>query len=124
MKKPLLIGILLVVLGIFYLKVLSPVFNIHIPCVFNAITGYDCPGCGMTRASLALLDGQFYQAFRWNMLIFILIPLLSVYFLLTKKVKYQVQSKFLMGTMLALTVTFFILRNTETFSWLAPTFVG
>lgn len=71
-----------------------------------------------------LLDGQFSQAFRWNMLVFILIPLLSAYYLLAKKEKYQYQSKVLMGLMLVLTVTFFILRNTETFSWLAPTFVG
>lgn len=124
MKKPLLIGVFLATLGIIYLKVLSPMFNIHIPCVFNLITGYDCPGCGITRASLSLLDGQFYQAFRWNMLIFILIPLYGLYHFLAKKEKFRGQSKFLMTSMLVLTVTFFILRNTETFSWLAPTFIG
>src|SRR5690625_7939498 len=79
MKKKLLIGFSLLVMGVFYLKVISPVFNIHIPCIFNKITGLDCPGCGMTRAALSLLDGNIYQAFRWNMLIFMIIPLYFIY---------------------------------------------
>lgn len=124
MKKSVLVGISLVILALIYLKVLAPALNIHMPCVFNAITGYYCPGCGITRTSLALLDGQFYQAFRWNMIIFILIPFLGLYYFLAKKEKYHTQSNVVMGIMLVLTMGFFILRNTETFSWMAPTFIG
>jgi len=121
MKKKLLIGCSLLVMGIFYLKVISPVFNIHIPCIFNKITGLDCPGCGMTRAALSLLDGNIYQAFRWNMLIFILIPLYSVYTILINIEKLTKWGKALELSMLALAIIFFILRNTDKFSWLAPT---
>lgn|SRR5690625_2979830 len=124
MQKKVFIGISLLLIGILYLKVFIPIFNIHIPCVFNVVTGFECPGCGMTRATLALLEGNLYQAFRWNMLIFILIPLYCAYILLSKTDKYAKQSRALMVTMLTLSVLFFILRNTETFSWLAPTYVG
>lgn len=124
MRKKLIIGAVLMVSGIIYLKVIAPTFNIHIPCVFNKLTGLDCPGCGMTRATLAMLEGNIYQAFRWNMLIFILAPLLGIYFILEAKQKFAKHNKFLMGTMLALTALFFVLRNLESFSWLAPTYVG
>lgn len=120
MRKKIITIFLLVTMGILYLKVISPTFNIHIPCLFNKITGFDCPGCGMTRASLAVLDGNFYQAFRWNMLVFILAPLYLLYLFL-QKMQYVKQSKVTMFSMLLLTLLFFILRNTETFEWMAPT---
>lgn len=123
MKKKLLIFIILILTGIFYLKVLSPKYGLHIPCIFNKVTGLDCPGCGITRASLALLDGDFYQAFRWNMLLFILAPIYGVYFFFEKK-KYFRQSKYVIGVMLSITVLFFILRNTSIFAYLAPTYIG
>lgn len=124
LKNKLIFGFALLISGILYLKVISPTFNIHIPCIFNKITGLDCPGCGMTRASLSLLDGDIYQAFRWNMLVFILAPLLGIYLTLEAKNIFTKQNKIIMGSMLVLTGLFFILRNLETFSWLAPTYVG
>jgi len=33
------------------------------PCAFKAATGIPCPGCGLTRASVALLRGEFAAAF-------------------------------------------------------------
>lgn len=124
MKKKFLLALVIILGGILYLKVLSPMFNIHIPCIFKKVTGLDCPGCGMTRASLALLDGDIYQAFRWNMLVFFLAPLMALYLVLERKGVFPKFNKILMGKMLFLTGLFFILRNTETFSWLAPTYVG
>jgi len=123
-KKKVFITLIIILGGIFYLKVLSPMFNIHIPCIFKKVTGLDCPGCGMTRAILALLDGDIYQAFRWNMLVFILAPLIALYLVLERKKIFPTFNKILMGKMFVLTGLFFILRNTETFSWLAPTYVG
>ncbi|MFC5463484.1 DUF2752 domain-containing protein [Lederbergia graminis] len=120
MKKKIVIAISVLSIGILYLTVISPMFNIHIPCIFKKITGLNCPGCGMTRAALALLDGDVYQAFRWNMLAFIIAPLLATYFVLEKK-KMLKPSKVLMTSMLVMAVLFFILRNTETFGWMAPT---
>lgn len=36
------------------------------PCLFRALTGFYCPGCGMTRALHALLHLDIATAFRMN----------------------------------------------------------
>ncbi|MBT8043363.1 MAG: DUF2752 domain-containing protein [Verrucomicrobiae bacterium] len=36
------------------------------PCPVKAVTGWDCPGCGLTRGSLALLEGDFATAFKFH----------------------------------------------------------
>ena len=102
MKRKLLIGLIILAGGILYLKVISPTFNIHIPCIFKTITGLDCPGCGLTRASLALLDGDLYQAFRYNMLVFIITPLLALYLYLARKKLFPKFNQTLMGSMFIL----------------------
>ncbi len=45
-----------------------------IPCVFRAVTGIACPGCGMTRALLLASQWQWSEAWRMNPLLF---PLLA-----------------------------------------------
>ena len=45
-------------------------FGIGFPCLFYRFTGYQCPGCGNTRAALALLRLDFGAAFRLNPLCF------------------------------------------------------
>lgn len=37
-----------------------------IGCIFRAITGVPCPGCGMTRAWLAFLTGHFDAALAYH----------------------------------------------------------
>ncbi len=39
------------------------------PCLFRALTGFYCPGCGMTRALHALLHLDIATAFRMNPLV-------------------------------------------------------
>ncbi len=55
--------------------------DILIPCLIKSLTGYTCPGCGLTRACLHLLTFDFEAAYQSNKLIFIIIPLLSIYFI-------------------------------------------
>ncbi len=40
--------------------------RIKLPCMFNVITGYYCPGCGGTRAFKALLGGHVIRSFMYN----------------------------------------------------------
>lgn len=40
-----------------------------LPCVFRALTGFYCPGCGMTRALHALVHLDLPRAFRMNPLV-------------------------------------------------------
>lgn len=42
-------------------------------CAFKMLTGLDCPGCGITRASHHLLHGRFAEAFDLNAFLFLLI---------------------------------------------------
>ena len=46
-----------------------------LPCVFKGVTGMPCPGCGMTRACLAILQGEFTTAWRYHPFSFLLIGL-------------------------------------------------
>ena len=41
-------------------------------CAFKMLTGLECPGCGLTRASHHALHGRFGEAFRLNPLLFAL----------------------------------------------------
>ena len=34
-----------------------------IPCMSKKLFGFDCPGCGMQRATVLLLEGEFTAAF-------------------------------------------------------------
>jgi hypothetical protein len=121
-RNRLLWGSALGLTGVIYLKVVIPVFHIHVPCIFSEVTGFDCPGCGLTRAALALLDLNIYQAFRYNMLVFVLTPFYLVYFLLMKR-GFKKSGEALMLLMLVSAVAFGVLRNIPMFDWLAPTIV-
>ncbi len=48
-------------------------------CPFKAVTGLPCPGCGMTRAFLALGRLDFAGAYAWNPLVFPLAALTALY---------------------------------------------
>ena len=47
-------------------------------CLFKKITGIPCPSCGTTLSVLALIKGNFYEAFAANPLGFIIFTLLFI----------------------------------------------
>lgn len=47
-------------------------------CLFRRLTGLDCPGCGMTRAAAASLNGRWVEAFALNPLGMVLLPLAMI----------------------------------------------
>ncbi|MGE8302559.1 MAG: DUF2752 domain-containing protein [Sphingobacterium paramultivorum] len=68
------------VLGYFGIAISLYLFtDIHIlvPCLWKAASGYDCPGCGLTTALIALLRLEFREAWLENPLIYMLVPLLT-----------------------------------------------
>ena len=48
------------------------------PCPVHSMTGLDCPGCGTTRAVLALTRGDVAAAFGHNAFMVASIPLLAI----------------------------------------------
>ena len=48
-----------------------------VPCIFRKITGFLCPGCGITRAILAAVRLDFAKAFAYNQFTFIVLPVLA-----------------------------------------------
>jgi hypothetical protein len=57
-------------------------FALRLPwphCVFLAVTGHPCVTCGMTRATIRFLHGDFIGALHWNPLIFVALCGLSIF---------------------------------------------
>lgn len=46
-----------------------------IPCIFHSVTDVPCPGCGMTRACLALTQAHFTEAWRYHPFSFVIMGL-------------------------------------------------
>ena len=46
-------------------------------CLIKNLTGRACPGCGMTRACSCAFHAHFKQAFQYNKLVVIVLPLLA-----------------------------------------------
>lgn len=66
---------LCIVFSIIYIFI--RVTGLAIPCIFRKITGFLCPGCGITRAILAAVKLDFAKAFAYNQFMFIALPALA-----------------------------------------------
>ena len=62
---------------------LNSKYNFGFSCITNKIFGIYCSGCGLTRAAQAMLNLDFYQAFRYNALSFIILPMLFFLIVMT-----------------------------------------
>lgn len=49
--------------------------GLFIPCPFHYLTGYYCPGCGSQRAIHSLLHARFSDAFGFNPLMLLSLPI-------------------------------------------------
>ena len=91
-------------------------------CPIKAITGLECPGCGITRMFVALFHGNIYQAFRYNPLVFIELPIIFILLFLYKyKKEYRKVINILFTILLIVTIVYGVLRNIPMFYFLAPT---
>jgi hypothetical protein len=52
--------------GYFSLYNFSSLIEGHTVCIFKNVTGFPCPACGSTRATLALLHGKILNSIRIN----------------------------------------------------------
>ncbi len=129
MKKKLIITLVLLTLLVAYL-LLGSYFHIYMFCPIKKITGLYCPGCGVTRMCLSILKGNFYQAFRYNPLIFISLPFFLFYYFIClfetykkKPSKIRMLEPSIWYFLIAIFLVFGILRNIPFFDFLKPTVV-
>jgi hypothetical protein len=95
-------------------------------CLFHALTGLNCPGCGLTRALYALLHRNLRLALKDNALFVASLAALTVWSVRFAVRKWQnqpatfnVSPKFL-WMFLILAILFAVLRNLRGFEWLSP----
>jgi len=48
----------------------------HSVCLYKNLTGHDCYGCGMTRAIVSAIHLHFREAYYFNKLFVVVLPLL------------------------------------------------
>lgn len=103
--------------GILY-YVWTKLTGIYIPCFYLSMTGALCPGCGITKMFISMIEGEFVKAFFYNPVAYILFFVWNLIALLCfwGKVKIIRNSRFLytmLGITMALLVCFGIVRNLQ-----------
>jgi hypothetical protein len=84
------------------------------PCPLKAMTGLDCPLCGATRATHALLHGQLATALDLNALYILALPVVGVLMLLwlvRGRVPERLRTGPVLWSILAVATAFAVLRN-------------
>lgn len=113
--------------GIWLLRTFDPgaTGSLFPSCLFHDLTGWYCPGCGITRALHALVHFDFRRAFAMNALLMLSLPLLTVmaaqgftrHALLPAAVA---RVAFNGRVWIAALLVFGVVRNLPGFEWLAP----
>ncbi len=64
-------------IGVIY-YLLNTLAGFEIPCLFNKVTGYLCPACGITRMVKAAARLDFAAAYSYNKALFLSWPLAAI----------------------------------------------
>jgi hypothetical protein len=97
------------------------------PCVFHAVTGLFCPGCGLTRAAHALVHLDVARAFEMNALAMVSAPIVALLIArehgwLPAGISERLRPFTTLMFWIPVVLAFGVLRNLPwaPFSWLAP----
>lgn len=130
MRKKLIIFILLIVVLICYLLI-GDYFHVFLFCPIKKFFGIYCPGCGVTRMLLSILKGDFYQAFRFNPLLFLGLPFFCFYYcyylyclFTARKNRFSSFEPNIWYFLIAVFIVYGVLRNLSFFDFLQPTIVS
>lgn len=90
--------------------------GIAIPCIFRSITGWKCPGCGITTMIWNILELDFISAYQANPFLFLTAPLLVAEIVYVIVLSYQKRrlprwNEYLAGIYAIALVIFGIVRN-------------
>ena len=116
---------IIAILGFLLYYLLNLYTGFAIFCPFHKFTGLYCPGCGVTRMLFSLIKLDFYQAFRYNPLVFILL-IIGIIYLLIKFIlkKFNIIIKvpnYVWYILIIIVIIYGILRNIPYFNYLKPT---
>ena len=126
--RKLILSLLVIIIMLIFFLYLNKNYGFYIPCLFHKLTNLYCPGCGITRCIVSLLKGNISEAFKYNQLVFILLPFLTIYFIY-KIYLYLTNSQdkiikkipnITWIILLIITILFGILRNIKYFPFLRP----
>lgn len=114
-------GLLLITSATLVLRLNSPVVAAFYPsCPLYRYLHILCPGCGSTRATIALLHGQFLLAMKENPLYVSLLPFLLLLAVLTylrmmrrEKFQWPAVPEWVLKALLILAFGFMLIRNTS-----------
>lgn len=93
--------------------------DFSLPCPFHYLTGYKCPGCGITTMLLELSNGNWQAAREANVFLFYTLPLLALFTIITQaSAEHRVQNGKLYNNLLVVyalaLLSFGIYRNIAT----------
>jgi|SRR6185312_4159823 len=113
--------------GAAYLFIFEPGRSGFFPlCPFRTLTGFQCPGCGSTRALHQLLHGNVLAAFELNPLLIIFLPVLAAGLILYTwraftggpSIQLNLPSRYIWAFS-AVVVVFWVVRNTAIYPFLS-----
>lgn len=111
--KSISLTILGLILALIFLVPPEILFNDNVGlCLHKKLLGFDCPGCGMTRAIHSFLHLDFFKAANLNYAVFGLFPLLitQTVFQLTDIQELKIIRKLTFYAFIALLTGIYILR--------------
>lgn len=110
------VGVILA-LGIGYFIFVS-ITGIYIPCPIRMVTGFLCPGCGISHYFVHMAHFEFNEAFHANPYIFFFVPLAIPYwvfktyvYIKTGETKYSKIEIVIFAVALLAAVVFGVMRN-------------
>ncbi|MFC5576773.1 DUF2752 domain-containing protein [Lysobacter niabensis] len=121
------VALAVVALGVWLLRTFDPgaAGSLFPSCVFHDLTGWDCPGCGITRALHALVHFDLWRALAMNAFLVLSLPLLAAMAVhgLTQRAWLPARIRRVVFDgrwWIAALVAFGVVRNLPGFEWLAP----
>lgn len=112
------LGISAMVLAAGFAYYLAARFFFAIPCMFRTLTGFKCPGCGITHMLVAELQLDFAQAYAANPALYLLQPVVGYFigkmytcWFFDKRCRWSRAENILLYVMAAILVVFGIIRN-------------
>ena len=128
MKKIFIVILSFIVIVLFIALLVNFIDFFNYKCPFEQLFNVYCAGCGMTRMFKSIYRLDFYQAFRYNSLMFIYFIFFIVYAIING-VRYidgkriiKINFKIIL-IFVCLSLIFMIIRNIPMFSYFKPTII-